>query len=165
MNRRAFVHVSGASVLSFGLAGCLGTGEDGADGSDTETGGTTAGSGDEAGATGDPDLQGQVLESKMTDLLAIRETELYRQDDNYGVRGIVENTGQRPMTNVEVHVRLIDPEGGLLGQFSESRANEAEVWGLDPGQVDNFEILFEDTDPATVGAAARYEVWADGMIE
>lgn len=168
MDRRtALVTVVGTAATA--LAGCLGQApDDAANAGSADPGVSDTGSdgGDEtAGATASADLEGRVLESQTTDLLAIRETELFREENDFGVRGVVENDGDRPMTNVEVHVRLVDPDGGLVGEFVDSHADEAEVWRLDPGHVDAFAVRFEDTDPAAVEGAVRYEVWADGTVE
>lgn len=124
---------------------------------------TTAGCLEE-GDRSDPEITQDVVESNMAEQLAITEASLYRGEGAFGVRGTVANEGDRPMTNVEVHVRLIDPDDALVGEFYDDHADEEEVWRLAPGETDEFDVRFEDTEPATVNEAVRYEIWADGEV-
>jgi len=133
-------------VIATGLASCL-------------EGGTAG------GGSAPDDVQGSTLQAQLHENLAIPESTLYEESGSFGVRGTVENTGERPMTNVEVHARLLDPDGGVLGEFYDDHADEAEVWRLAAEETDEFDVRFEETEPETVEQVVRYEVWADGTVE
>lgn len=149
MDRRTFLT---GSLIAFGATatGCLSMDGDG---------------GDEAGAEAEtlpPEAQGTVATENMDPDLRIPDSELYRTERGFGVLGTVRNAGDVPMEHVEVHVRLLDPDDDLLGEFYDDHADEQEVWRLEPGEAENFDVRFPDTEPETVQEAVRYEVWATG---
>lgn len=150
MDRRTLLRALGTTAVAATASGCVLQGGDGQEEAGTDPGSLP------------PDIQGTVLEENLDENLRIPDSQLYRGQRAFGVLGTVRNVGDRPMEHVEVHVRLLDPDDGLLGEFYDDHADEQEVWRLEPGEAENFDVRFPDTEPSTVEEAVRYEVWATG---
>lgn len=158
MERRKFIKLS--SVASAGLftAGCMGNDEpQGADATKTtkttettatETGTETENTTETSTATvASLDIYGENNES--IEGLKITNRELYRTNGEVGLRGTVENVGNKPFESVEVEVVLQDDQGEVLDEVIDE-TEEDEIDRLTPGNTWEFEVIFEEAQMAEV---------------
>lgn len=157
MERRTVLKGIGASAIAASLAGCEGITGDGNGGD----GGGDGGGGDDNILEG---VEEEIVDEEMAEPLEITSSELYRASSGFGVMGTVRNTANEPVSNVEVHAELNDPNE-VIGEFVDDFGEENELNQIPPGNALRFDIDFDDTEPSEVEEAVNYQIWATGEIE
>lgn len=168
MERRQFLIVGSAFTTSF-LAGCSGTDGDGNDGDSSGSGnesdggsgndnssGNESDSGDE-NSTNEADAQ-DALESEDTEStvegLEISEHELYTEEFEAGVEGVVVNNTGDELGYVEVGVVFYNSDGQRIDDSFTNTSDlpDGEEWafdvmflGDDPDDIDDYSIAVTDT--------------------
>lgn len=152
MNRRQYIRVAAGVPIAVLTAGCAGNGttNGGGDGGMTETVVVAVGEGDGGGA--EPPATESDVEA-----IEITTAEFERIDENeFVVRGAVENVGDQPIDHIELDVRLYEQSGGEEGFFDEAlRQREFEF--LDTGQEWDFRIRFDDVE---IGSVEQFSISA-----
>ncbi len=176
MERRNFIKSAGAAgVAAIGVAsaGCLGENTEQSQQPGDEPvqpqGWFSIGSGVRQGA-GDNNLQ-------------VNQTSLFRTPNGFGVLGNVKNTGDQPYVRVTIHVQLQTDGGEVIGNFSQGFSEQEAIDDLGSGEVWQWRIFFEGTDPQIFQAGgnqsggsggnqssgaqqsvSNYQVWATGNL-
>ena len=169
MERRKFIKTSGAVSAGILVAGCIGGDEseatEVADVTDTtsttttETETDTETESETDTETDDPlDIDGEVGESVQG--LEVTNRELYRTNGAVGLRGTVENVGNRTFEYVEAEVTLQDDQGEILYEFIDE-TEEADVANFTPDDTWDFDVVFEEAQMAEV---TNYTIDLDGVV-
>lgn len=143
MERRRFLSVAGATVVSMSLAGC-GADDEADDEASGDTSGGDGGDGDEA--SGDGENGGGGLE--------ILEDEYYEEDFSAGVRGTVKNNSDEEIGYVGVQAEFVDSEGTRVGEGLDNTTDLAggQEWDFDTvaldadaEEIDSYNIEVSDS--------------------
>lgn len=93
--------------------------------------------------------------------LKVQNSRLVRTaGEGAGVVGDVKNTGNQTFTFLQVQATLYDESDDVLGEFIDNSEQEA-IDELQPGEVWDFEIWFENAD---LGNVASYSLSATGEV-
>jgi hypothetical protein len=165
MQRRKFVKAAGVTTVGLATAGCLGGDADGSTGTDTEqptetateqpAGGNGTTTSDD---TGDLDVEGSIGDT--SENLEVTNQELYEKNGEVGVRGTVENTGDKPYESVEAEVVVHDDKGDVLYEFIDEK-EEAQNQYLEAGSTWQFDVIFEE---AKMSQVTEYTVNVEGDV-
>jgi hypothetical protein len=156
-------------IAGTALAGCMGSGpgNDGEgdqspdDGNDTtttaanETGaGNETGGGNETDAT---DVSGEVGDNIPENVEVVRH-DVFEKDNEVGVTGLVENTGDQAFEELEVEVTLQDGDT-VIGEFVDTK--EKEAGSLAAGAAWQFVVTFGDEN---LNKATGYKIEMSGEL-
>lgn len=150
MERRRFLAMAGATVVSMSLAGCGAddeaddeasgdTGNDGGDNGDDSSGNSTTDGGDSGGDGGGG--------------LEILEDEFYEDDISAGVEGTVKNNSDSEISYVGVQAEFLDAEGTRVGEGLDNTTDlgAGQEWAFDvmstaePSEIDSYNIEVSDS--------------------
>ena len=166
MFRREFLETTTGSAVLGLAAGCVspesGQTTEATTADDTGTGTDAATEGEATTTDGAEEvinLDGEVA-ANAPDALAVTSRTLYRSEDGQvAMRGIVENTGDRAFSNVQVVVTLENDQGDVLFESSDETETE-DLPRLEPGNIWRFKVVFEEVDE--LSSVTGYTIALDG---
>ena len=152
MDRRKFIKTAGAVTAGLAVAGCAGTDNGGADQGDETVNDASPG-------WFNTDLS--INEERMGKEVELTQSSLFRTSESFGVRFTVKNNSGAPLTDVTVHVRMLDQNDEVLDEWTTSLAEVESINDLAQNEVWQGDIVFEETDPNTIeNQNVSFDIWA-----